>query len=236
MPRGKGKGKSRRNSSSARLAKKTGIMKTSCMWGGNSAATGLAGLGATGYGLAINGATNAQTTDGFGGNHIKQNDPAVVWKGGQRGGSSMPFPMGNGSASPDGSASASMTMTDSDRLQMGSNMMTANAPMGSNMPMMTGGKPVAAGTVTITVGTQTVVLNIGDGVVVDDGQAGGGEEEPKPEEVTTTGGSMLGAAVVPAVLLAANQLYKPSRALKNLSFSRKAGFKKTMKKFGKRRR
>jgi hypothetical protein len=120
---------------SKRLAKKTQkMMKSSCMWGGDSAVTGLAGSGATGYGAAIYGEANAQTNNGFGSNNIKMNDPAVAWKGGKR------------------------------------------------------------------------------------------------------GGSMLGAAVVPAALLAANQLYKPSRALKNLTYGRKKGFRKTMKKMMAKRR
>lgn len=109
-------------------------MASSCMWGGNSGVSGLTGSSAAAYGSAIYGSAGSQTNDGLGGNHIKMNDPAVAWKGGNR------------------------------------------------------------------------------------------------------GGSMLGAAAVPAVLLAANQLYKPSRALRNLSNSRKNGFRRTMKKFGKRRR
>lgn len=44
------------------------------------------------------------------------------------------------------------------------------------------------------------------------------------------GGSMLGAAIVPVALLAANQMYKPSRG------NKLRGSRKTMKKYGKRRR
>ena len=156
MPKG-------RRSSSKRLAKKRqNKMNSSCMWGGDSAVTGLTGSGATGYGAAIYGAANAQTNDGMGSNHIKMNDPAVAWKGGQRGG----VEGGTSVNIPDGSTGITISYT------------------------------------------------------------------PPP----TTGGSMLGAAIVPAAFLAANQLYKPSRALKNLSFSRKNGFRKTMKKFRKGRR
>ena len=146
---------------SKRLAKKTQEkMKTSCMWGGDSAVTGLAGSGATGYGAAIYGAADAQTNNGLGSNTIKMNDPAVVWKGGQRGGDPTVVNI------PDGSTGITISYTPP--------------------PASSGG---------------------------------------------SRGGSMLGAAIVPAALLAANQLYKPSRALKNLSYSRKNGFRKTMKKF-----
>jgi hypothetical protein len=154
-----------RRGSSKNVAKKTqDKMKSSCMWGGNSAISGLSGSGATGYGNAIYGPANAQTNDGMGSNHIKLADPAVVWKGGQRGGDPTVVNI------PDGSTGITISYTP---------------------PASSGG---------------------------------------------SRGGSMLGAAIVPAALLAANQLYKPSRALKNLSYSRKNGFRKTMKKFRKGRR
>jgi hypothetical protein len=120
---------------SRRISKNTQKMTTgSCMFGGESAHYAGNGSGATGYGTAIFGDRGSQVADGMGGNHIKLNDPAVAWKGGNR------------------------------------------------------------------------------------------------------GGSMLGAAIVPAALLAANQLYKPSRAIKNVTFGRKKGFRKTMKKMMSNRR
>ena len=167
--------KGRRGSKS--LAKKTKkMMKSSCMYGGNSAVTGLAGSGATGYGAAIYGAANAQTTNGMGSNNIKMADPAVVWKGGQRGGGEMAVQI------PSGATDVKITWTD------------PSVPPDSD-----------ASPTTTTIGG-------------------------------SRGGSMLGAAIVPAVLLAANQLYKPTRAINNLSFGRKKGFKKTLKKFPRRKR
>lgn len=175
---------------SKRLAKKTQkMMKSSCMWGGDSAVTGLAGSGATGYGAAIYGAANAQTNDGMGSNHIKLADPAVVWKGGQRGG---------------------------EHVTSGTITFSADTPIPDSNPIIN----IPAGS----------VFQIGQTVTVD--------ATPPAAPVASggsRGGSMLGAAIVPAALLAANQLYKPSRALKNLSFGRKNGFKRTMKKFSKRR-
>jgi hypothetical protein len=163
-------------------------MNSSCMWGGDSAVTGLAGSGATGYGAAIYGAANAQTNDGMGSNHIKLADPAVVWKGGQRGGTISDIP--------------------STSILTGTVTYTVD-PSVSPTP----------GPITLDANSTIVVSN---GVVTITPPAAGGGSR---------GGSMLGAAIVPAALLAANQLYKPSRALKNLSFGRKNGFKKTMKKF-----
>jgi hypothetical protein len=181
MPKGR---KGRRGSK--RLAKKTQkMMNSSCMWGGNSAVTGMAGSGATGYGAAIYGAANAQTNDGMGSNHIKLADPAVAWKGGQRGGGSVTIPIGS--------------------------IITSELPP-KNTPL-----------------TVDVTINWTD-------PAPDSSPAPAPSAGGSHGGSMLGAAIVPAALLAANQLYKPSRALKNLSYSRKNGFSKTMKKFRKGRR
>ena len=169
MPKGR---KGRRGSK--RLAKNSQkMMNSSCMWGGDSAVTGLAGSGATGYGTAIYGAANAQTNDGMGSNHIKLADPAVAWKGGQRGGGETVI--------PPGATNVRITWDD--------------APTDATA-----------------------------------------DAAPNTSIGGSRGGSMLGAAIVPAALLAANQLYKPSRALKNLSFSRKNGFSKTMKKFRKGRR
>lgn len=186
------KGRKGRRSSSKRVVKK---MKSSCMWGGDSAVTGLSGSGATGYGAAIYGAANAQTTNGMGSNNIKMNDPGLVWKGGQRGGASFPIPVG---------------ATDITITPQGATTSTVENP---------------------------AIISWTDAP----GQQGlDGQQANTPTEPTSMGGSrggsMLGAAIVPAALLAANQLYKPSRALKNLNFSRKNGFKKTMKKFRKGKR
>lgn len=175
---------------SKRLAKNTQKMMKSCMYGGDSAVTGLAGSGATGYGAAIYGAANAQTTNGMGSNNIKMNDPALVWKGGQRGGAN---------------------------ITSGTVVFTTETDIPGQITL---GK-IPANT-TLTIGPNVTVV----------GEVAAGADTAG----VTVGGSMLGAAIVPAVLLAANQLYKPSRALKNLSFSRKSGMRKTMKKFGKRRR
>lgn len=186
------KGRKGRRSSSKRLVKK---MKSSCMWGGDSAVTGLSGSGATGYGAAIYGAANAQTTNGMGSNNIKMNDPGLVWKGGQRGGGSFPIPVG-----------------------------------ATNIAI----EPQGATTSTVEIPAK---INWTDAQV----QQGLDEHQTDTSTDQTSlggsrGGSVLGAAIVPAALLAANQLYKPSRALKNLKFSRKNGFKKTMKKFRKGKR
>jgi hypothetical protein len=177
--------KGRRSTSSKRLAKKTQkMMKSSCMWGGDSAPYSGSGSGATGYGEAIYGPANAQTNNGMGSNNIMMKDPAVVWKGGQRGGGSFSIPVG---------------ATNINILPVGATASTAESP------------------VTINWTESTVDATSG-------------------KEIGSSGGSMLGAAIVPAALLAANQLYKPTRALKNLSYSRKNGFRKTMKKFRKGRR
>jgi hypothetical protein len=186
--------KGRRSTSSKRLAKKTQkMMKSSCMYGGDFAPYSGSGSGATGYGEAIYGPANAQTNNGFGSNNIKMADPAVVWKGGQRGG---------------------------ENVTSGTITFSADTPVPNSNP-----------TVNIPSGTS---FQIGPTVMVD---------APAPATAIPTtstggsrGGSMLGAAIVPAALLAANQLYKPSRALKNLNYSRKNGFRKTMKKFRKGRR
>lgn len=167
--------KGRRSASSKSLAKKTQKkMKGSCMYGGNSAHYSGSGSGATGYGAAIFGDRGEQVTDGMGGNHIKLNDPAVVWKGGQRGGAEMVI------------------------------------PAGATNVKITWDEPTAAA-------------------------AADAAPDANPVE-SSHGGSMLGAAIVPAALLAANQLYKPTRAINNLSFGRKKGFKKTLKKFPRRKR
>jgi hypothetical protein len=167
------KGKGRRGSK--RIAKKTQKMMTgSCMFGGNSAHYSGSGSGATEYGAAIFGDRGSQVADGMGGNHIKMNDPAVAWKGGQRGGGEMPIQI------PVGATDVKISWTD----------------------------PPADATGATT------------------GATSGGSR----------GGNMFGAAIVPAALLAANQLYKPTRAINNLSFSRKKGFRKTMKKMMAKRR
>jgi hypothetical protein len=164
---------------SKRLAKKTQkMMKSSCMWGGDSAPYSGSGSGATGYGAAIYGEANAQTNNGLGSNNIKMNDPALVWKGGQRGGSELPI------AIPPGATNVKITWDEA-----------------------ASGEP-----------------------------ASGESADPAAIDVGSRGGSMLGAAIVPAALLAANQLYKPTRAINNLSFGRKKGFKKTLKKFPRRKR
>lgn len=163
------KGRKGRRSSSKRVAKKTQkMMKSSCMYGGESAHYSGSNSGATGYGAAIFGDRGAQVTDGMGGNHIKMNDPAVAWKGGQRGGDATIVNI------PDGSTGVTVTYNPLASVD------TATPP---------------------------------------DNQHGG-----------SRGGSMLGAAIVPAALLAANQLYKPSRG------NKMRGSRKTMKKYGKRRR
>ena len=171
-----------------RLAKKTQkMMKSSCMWGGDSASYSGSGSGATGYGEAIYGPANAQTNNGMGSNAIKMGDPLVVWKGGQRGGGSVTIPMGS-------------TIT--------SDLPTKDTPL-----------------------TVDATINWTDPVAAD--------AAASPVSVASggsRGGSMLGAAIVPAALLAANQLYKPTRAINNLSFGRKKGFKKTLKKFPRRKR
>lgn len=174
MPKGR---KGRRNSSSKRIAKKTQkMMKGSCMWGGDAAPYSSNASGDEAYARAIFGDRGSQVTDGMGGNHIKMNDPAVAWKGGQRGG-------GEGSA-----------------------VIPANANITSSLTL-------AQNSAT----EQTITWTTADPVQV---STGGGSR----------GGSMLGAAIVPAVLLAANQLYKPSRG------NKMRGSRKTMKKYGKRRR
>jgi hypothetical protein len=185
--------KGRRSTSSKRLAKKTQkMMKSSCMWGGDSAPYSGSGSGATGYGEAIYGPANAQTNNGMGSNAIKMGDPLVVWKGGQRGG---------------------------ENVTSGTITFSADTPVPNSNP-----------TVNIPAGT---IFQIGPTVTVD-------APAPAPAPATSSGGSrggsMLGAAIVPAALLAANQLYKPSRAINNLSFGRKKGFKKTLKKFPRRKR
>ena len=171
--------KGRKGRRGSRSSKK--MMKGSCMWGGESAHYAGTGSGGESYARAIYGDRGEQVADGMGGNHIKMNDPAVAWKGGQR-----------------------------------------------------GGKPVASGIITFvneTASTSNPAIKVpagttfnidGTNITVDDG--------------TQPGGSMLGAAIVPAALLAANQLYKPTRAINNLSFGRKKGFKKTLKKFPRRKR
>ena len=184
--------KGRRSTSSKRLAKKTQkMMKSSCMWGGDSAPYSGSGSGATGYGAAIYGEANAQTNNGLGSNNIKMNDPAVVWKGGQRGGESFSIPVG---------------ATNINISPVGATASTAESPVTINWTVPT--VDANSGVPPLTSGKESV----------------------------SSGGSMLGAAIVPAALLATNQLYKPSRALKNLNYSRKNGFRKTMKKFRKGRR
>jgi hypothetical protein len=172
-----------------RVAKKTQkMMKSSCMWGGNSAHYSGSGSGATEYGAAIFGDRGEQTNDGMGSNHIKLNDPSVVWKGGQRGGGD---PV---------------------------TVIIANGNLTYTLPTTPSTDPTQP-----TPPAQTVTVNL----------------EPNSSLTYTagqSGGSMLGAAIVPAALLAANQLYKPTRAINNLSFGRKKGFKKTLKKFPKRKR
>jgi hypothetical protein len=171
------------------LGKKTQkMMKSSCMWGGDSAPYSGSGSGATGYGEAIYGPANAQTTNGMGSNNIKMADPAVVWKGGQRGGGD---PV---------------------------TVIIANGNLTYTLPTTPSTDPTQP-----TQPAQTVTVNL----------------EPNSSLTYTagqSGGSMLGAAIVPAALLAANQLYKPTRAINNLSFGRKKGFKKTLKKFPRRKR
>jgi hypothetical protein len=173
--------------SSKRLGKKTQkMMNTSCMWGGNSAVTGLSGSGATGYGSAIYGPANAQTTNGMGSNAIKMEDPLVVWKGGQHGGN------------PPG---------DMGRTMITEGTLTYKTQDNNATPL------------TITFDENSVIMAENGIVTISPPSTGG-----------SRGGSMLGAAIVPAALLAANQLYKPSRAMGNLSFGRKKGFRKTLKK------
>jgi hypothetical protein len=169
--------KGRRSTSSKRLARKTQkMMKSSCMWGGDSAHYSGSGSGATGYGAAIFGDRGEQVTNGMGSNNIKMNDPSLVWKGGQRGGAEASINIPNGITIPPGATNVKITWDE---------------PASVEPSALVGG---------------------------------------------SRGGSMLGAAIVPAALLAANQLYKPTRAINNLSFGRKNGFKRTMKKFRKGKR
>ena len=195
----KGK-KVRRSASSKSLAKKTQkMMKGSCMYGGNSAHYSGNGSGATGYGAAIFGDRGEQVTDGMGSNHIKLNDPAVVWKGGQRGGDNV----------------VSGTVTFSTETLVPNSNPPVNIPAGTSFQI--------GPTVTV------------DAPAADPAAAAAATATP-PTTGGSRGGSMLGAAIVPAALLAANQLYKPTRAINNLSFGRKKGFKKTLKKFPRRKR
>lgn len=186
------KGRKGRRGSKSLMKKTQKMMKGSCMFGGNSAHYTGSGSGATGYGAAIFGDRGEQVTDGMGGNHIKMNDPALVWKGGQRGGAPVDI--------------ASTTILT------GTVTYTVD-------PTIT----PAPGPITLDEGS-TIAVSNGVVTITPPAKVGG-----------SRGGNMMGAAIVPAVLLAANQLYKPTRAINNLSFSRKNGMRKTMKKFGKRR-
>ena len=187
------KGKGRRGSK--RIAKKTQKMMTgSCMFGGNSAPYSSNASGNEAYARAIFGDRGEQVADGMGGNHIKMNDPAVVWKGGQRGGDNV----------------VSGTVTFSTETLVPNSNPPVNIPAGTSFQIGP----------TVTVDAPSVVPSV----------------VPSVQQGGSRGGSMLGAAIVPAALLAANQLYKPTRAINNLSFGRKKGFKKTLKKFPRRKR
>jgi len=223
------KGKKGKNSRRSSLSKKTASKMKSCMWGGNAPVT--VNTGAESYARYIYGNTNEQTTDGMGGNLIKMNNPSG-WIGGA--GAAMgelkqkikeiktslsALPKLVNQAVKEKSQTktrkpkpAKMEMSESEAMD---ESMTTEEPKAEDSSM-----------VSETPETPSEETEVSESP----------SEETEESEGSKKGGNMLGAAIVPVALLAANQLYKPSRGLNNLSYGRKSGFRKTLKKLYKRRR
>jgi hypothetical protein len=247
------KGKKGKNSRRSSISRKTANKMNSCMWGGNSPVT--VNTGAESYARYIYGNTNEQTTNGLGGNLIKMNNPSG-WIGGagvamgelkqkikeiKTSLSAIPK-LVNQAVKENKNQTKTRKPKQKKMVTEEPEEMNESKTQDSLSDEMEESKPsdeMEESKPSDEMEESKPSDEMEESETPYESETKDESETPETTETPTEskkGGSMLGAAIVPAALLAANQLYKPSRALKNLSFGRKSGLRKTLKKLYKRKR